>query len=233
MKIILAVILNFVFNTSSFAAQNPHAHMHDQSMDKPSVHGMLLFGQSKIYLSHLPMFHAPHDYQVIVEAELSATGKAAYLKSLSSSPEKVYTLVPEAFVLPEMIKNPRTFQAQIFKGHFERGGEVIADAVTVQITKVIYFKKFDLKEVKPKNGNYILFGNKDQQFLAHAITVKPDFDQIIEIESTGEEIATSKTLALDSTDNVTPLADLKTYDSANMSLQTKSSLYIETDDLSF
>jgi hypothetical protein len=31
------------------------------------VHGMLLFGADTLYLSHLPMFMRPHNYQVILE----------------------------------------------------------------------------------------------------------------------------------------------------------------------
>lgn len=32
------------------------------------IHGMLLFGdQEALYLSHLPMFTSPHNFQVIVE----------------------------------------------------------------------------------------------------------------------------------------------------------------------
>ena len=49
--------------------------------DRPSVHGMLLFGKENLYASHLPMFHAPHDYQVIFKLNLSSnTGTVVKLK---------------------------------------------------------------------------------------------------------------------------------------------------------
>jgi hypothetical protein len=177
-KFILISLLMFL---NSFAsAQMLHHH------DHPAVHGMLMVGQSKIYLSHLPMFHPPHDYQVVVEAELSQPGLKAYLASHASSDESIYTLVPEPFVLPDMIQNPHPFSAQIFKGHFERGGVMIADNVTVNIKKVIYFKQFSPNDVKPKDPEFISFGEGPEQFLAHVITTKPDYDQIL--KANGESI---------------------------------------------
>ena len=38
--------------------------------DVPTTHGMLLFGNETVYASHLPMFHSPHDYQLILELDL-------------------------------------------------------------------------------------------------------------------------------------------------------------------
>ncbi|WP_373990514.1 hypothetical protein [Duganella sp. BuS-21] len=46
-------------------------------------HGMVLFGGKKgLYASHLPMFHAPHDYQVILQLHVAdaATDAGAIIK---------------------------------------------------------------------------------------------------------------------------------------------------------
>src|SRR5258706_108638 len=51
------------------------------SVDAPSVHGMLIVGESTVFLSHLPMFHPPHDYQLILNAKLPG----------ASGPERVRT----------------------------------------------------------------------------------------------------------------------------------------------
>lgn len=152
------------------------------SHDHPSVHGMLIVGKSKVYLSHLPMFHSPHDYQVLIEAEFSADGQTAYQEALKSPFETLFTLVPETFVLPEMAQNPKPFKAQIYKGHFERGGQEIANNVTVTIKKVLYFKKFVPNATKPEMSTLLLFGNEIEQFIAHQITAKPDFDQVMEVK---------------------------------------------------
>ena len=47
--------------------------------DRPATHGMLMVGSQQIYLSHLPMFHGPHDYRVIVEADLGQAGTIAFI----------------------------------------------------------------------------------------------------------------------------------------------------------
>ena len=173
----LTLLLGLIF---SFSINVQAQHMHRHS-DPPSVHGMLLFGNDKIYLSHLPMFHSPHDYQVILETKLSQPTKEIYLQAKKSNPsETVYTLVPEVFVLPEMISNPKPFKATIFQGHFERGGNPIAGNITVNISKVIYFKKFDPRNSHPKKVKYIYFG-QEEIFGVHLITTKPDFDHIVEV----------------------------------------------------
>jgi hypothetical protein len=209
--------------------------------DHPSTHGMLIVGKSDLYLSHLPMFHTPHNYQVIFKVQLTPPAKAQYLASLESSTETVYTLVPETFVLPEMAEHPRPFKAEIYKGHFERGGEVIATNVTVEIQSVIYFKKFIPGENKPTIGKFLLFGSNLEPFAAHLITAKPDFDQISRLKPITAEI-----LALDPKKSLTftvtskePLQD-ETFQQVqiesthqNLQLEVGKSLYLETGDLSF
>jgi hypothetical protein len=61
---------------------------HMQHADTPATHGMLLFGTKDIWLSHLPMFHKPHDYQVIMSVTLQKNGQdlhAAYLADREQS----------------------------------------------------------------------------------------------------------------------------------------------------
>jgi hypothetical protein len=147
--------------------------------DPPGLHGMLVVGTGSVYLSHLPMFHSPHDYQVILEVDLgSAT--ANYVKDRETHPsEKVYTIMPETFVLPEMVQAPRPFQAQLFRGHFERGGKVIAKAVTITIRKVVHFRKLDANSPRPSQLRYLIFGKPGEAFLAHLISARPDFDHLL------------------------------------------------------
>src|SRR4051812_24637670 len=100
-------VISLVLSSTLFAA------------DPPSTHGMLIFGRGTTYLSHLPMFHRPHDYQAIVEAELTASDKRLFLADAAEHPDQYYTLLPERFVLPEKILHLGSFKATIFRGHFE------------------------------------------------------------------------------------------------------------------
>jgi hypothetical protein len=149
--------------------------------DMPSTHGMLLFGSEHVYISHLPMFHSAHDYQAIAEIALPPAGLAALKKAQAAHPlDTLFTLVPEAFSLPEMFAHPKPFHADLFHGHFERGGDVIAEGITVEIKKVLFFRKFVPGEAKV-HTSYLLFGTPTEAFVAHYIVAKPDFDQVIAV----------------------------------------------------
>ncbi|OUR98458.1 hypothetical protein A9Q84_03345 [Halobacteriovorax marinus] len=219
---------------------------HHHHTDAPSVHGMFFFGQEKIYLSHLPMFHNPHDYQVLFEVEIPKEVKKAYLQSLKDHAQQpVYTIVPEAFVLTEMAKNPTSFMAQIYLGHFERGGTPITGSIKVNVKEVLYFKKFKPGAVKPELSEYILIGNEKEQYLVHSIVSKPDFDYISQVEIEDMKIIEELSqvghinLEINST-NLKPLevgnkfeAKFKDMESVEFQLNLTKSLYLEFGDLSF
>jgi hypothetical protein len=174
-KLLTALLLLAVFNA--------RAQHQPDSADKPSVHGMLIFGKEKLYASHLPMFHSPHNYQVILELQLTTKDKQLFLNDQRQHPETVtYTIEPEVFVLPSKMKAKEGFKASLYRGHFERGGEKIATGIKVTIAEVLYFEK--LKPAAAAAGNeYIFFGNKKEKFLAHRITSAPSFDQVIQVYS--------------------------------------------------
>lgn len=174
----------FFFMTQQIVAQRNNHIQKEQVKytDKPSTHGMMLMGNEKVYASHLPMFHSPHDYQIILLLEFSQESQAKYMADKKENPnETVYTLEPETFVLPEMVNITKKFKANIYRGHFERGGKKIMENIAVSIQQIIYFKKFDTKDTKPKKLQYILFGNSQEQFLAHVISAKPDFDENLSV----------------------------------------------------
>ncbi|GAA4842317.1 hypothetical protein [Algivirga pacifica] len=180
-KEVLLVISFFIFLTTALQAQE---HSPKHTKDRPSTHGMLLFGNHQIYASHLPMFHSPHDYQVLLKLELSEMDKEQFLKDKAQHPHwPTYTIAPETFVLPEMINNPRPFKVSVYRGHFERGGELLLEEITVKIKEVIYFEKFNSKAEKAKSADYILLGDEQEQFLVHRISNKPDFEQIIQVKT--------------------------------------------------
>jgi hypothetical protein len=94
-----------------------------------------------------------------------------------------YTIEPELFILPDKIQSRGSFKANLYRGHFERGGIKIADSIKIKISTIIYFKKFDETEKKLTNSAYLLFGNGKEQFAVHQISNKPDFEQIILVKT--------------------------------------------------
>jgi len=181
-------------------------------MEEATFHGMVLFGEQTAYLSHLPMFMSPHDYQAIFEVTLSKTGidpMAEYLEDRRKHPgSKMYSLPPaEDFVLTDLVtpanphdpQSPRlrsSFIGHIWRDHFEssppmrhfvpRGAPVQGlDNVVVHVAPPVLFRKFNLHAPALPQLEYFLFGKAQELFLAHAITRPPDFDQILGVQVIG------------------------------------------------
>ena len=164
-------------------AASPHAHPQG---DHAAVHGMLIVGETRVLMSHLPMFHAPHDFQMLLETALSAPGSdpfKTYLDDRKASMEKIYTWVPRPFQLSVLAADPPaplTMVGTIFRGHFERGGVAItADDVEAKVTRVLYARRLDPETPPPADLRYLIFGSPAEAFVAHRITRAPDFDQIL------------------------------------------------------
>jgi hypothetical protein len=227
-SLLLLATIHFSINAK---AQHGHGAM---AADKPSVHGMLIFGTGKIYASHLPMFHAPHNYQIIVEIELDKTAKQKFIKDQQLHPEfTTYTIEPERFILPDKISSKGSFKANLYRGHFERGGVKIADSIGINIFGVIYFKRFDTAEVRPTDAAYLLFGNSKEQFAVHQISNKPDFEQIIQVKTDGGKDKLS-TVIFSAVNNPVGMSSntisVKINGKANKLILLKQ-LYLEFDDL--
>lgn len=158
-------------------------------------HNMFVFGREAVLLSHLPMFMVPHDAQLLLEAiPEDAAGRSlldAWKDERASHPdERLYTMMPEKFALSTLYTpDPparSSFRARFFRGHLERGGEVIPELanVVVRVTDVLYARRFD-RSGKPDDLTYLLVGRGAERFLVHRISEPPDFDQILAVEFTG------------------------------------------------
>ncbi|MGH3930189.1 MAG: hypothetical protein ACRDTF_09455 [Pseudonocardiaceae bacterium] len=164
------------------------------------MHGMLLVGTHALYLSHLPMFAPPHDSQLCLEVQLrheDADPHDVYLRDRADTGTALYTLVPEVFALRELIKEPgaatvrTSFGGQLWRGHFERGGDLLLDGLTVEVVDLPFFEKLELPGGDPRptgDLEYICFGKPSERFLAHRIVGPPDFDQIVAIRIADPEI---------------------------------------------
>jgi hypothetical protein len=158
-------------------------------------HNMFVFGSETVLLSHLPMFMAPHDAQLLLEATPEdAAGRSlleVWKDERASHPdERLYTMMPEKFALSTLYTpdppSRSSFRARFFRGHLERGGEVIPELadVVVRVTDVLYARRFD-RSGKPDDLTYLLVGHGAERFLVHRISEPPDFDQILAVELTG------------------------------------------------
>jgi hypothetical protein len=168
--------------------------------DRPAGHGMLVAGLDTVFFYHLPMFMSPHDYQVILEGTLAQKGsdpQRAYRDDRTSHVKtRVYTFAPDAFVLPDVFPPAlklKKIGGDLFRGHFESPPEYpdapvpVGSGVDVNITNVVFTQKL-LPLPAPLAGlEYLLFGKGKELFLAHLLTKKGDFDQVVSAEISGHQ----------------------------------------------
>ena len=176
----IAVLLTWLALPFATLAQEP---------PKPptwGLHGMLLFGGADaVYASHLPMFHAPHDHQIVFALRLADPVLDAQLRRQLAEAPKVWTLVPEKFELARLSPrstNPlKSFKADIVEGHFERGGATRQSGVTVLVQRIERFQALDPKAAPGRQARYRAVGAGRTWFLVKDIDARPDFDHVLAV----------------------------------------------------
>jgi hypothetical protein len=167
--------------------QHTHAGEHADA-STTGVHGMLLFGEDVLYLSHLPMFASPHNFQVLLEVGLDDAAREAFLSGDDvAAGDSIHTFAPQPFPIVELDPDAdgpgrTSIEGTIFRGHFERGGEPIAEDVVAEVHRVVHFSELDenAKRSEVRELTYLCFGRPGHLYLAHEVTARPDFDQVLE-----------------------------------------------------
>lgn len=190
----LGILAGYLLVTAPVSAQHHVSH----SPDRLSVHGMVLFGTQTLYASHLPLFHPPHHYQVLLEVYLDSAGKKRWQRERLTHPgTELYTIAPERFVLPDMLSHPRPFRAALYRGHFERGGVLLGDSLTVNIRRVLYQEALLPAAPAQSTRAYLLLGEGDDQFLIHRIAGRPNFDQIVQVRAAPSTVTADSLVTID------------------------------------
>lgn len=150
------------------------------------THGMALFGgEQGVYASHLPMFHAPHDYQVILQIRLADPRQDAALRERLGGKAALWTVAPEKFALdrlaPQATDPLRQFKADLVLGHFERGGTTQYQGATVVVDKVLVYRQLSKEARTGDSARYLQLGSGTQRYLVKEIDSRPDFDHIVAI----------------------------------------------------
>ena len=167
-------------------------------------HGMQVVGVGPVYLSHLPMFMNPHNFQVILEVTFADGGpdpQERYVEDRQHTGTRLYTFQPSdewdinelALAGPQHQPLRASFAGTIWRNHFEHHPEThpgervrIADAVA-QVQRVVRFQRLDPGTPALPELAYLLFGQEPELFLAHLITRPPDFDQVLAVRVGGHQ----------------------------------------------
>ena len=145
---------------------------------------MALFGgKDGIYASHLPMFHAPHDYQVLLQVHIADPQIDTALRQRLDGKTTLWTIAPEKFELnrlaPAAAQPLKQFKADLVLGHFEQGGTAQYTGATVVVDKVLLFRQLDATPRNQASARYLQLGSGAQRFLVKEIDARPDFDHIL------------------------------------------------------
>jgi hypothetical protein len=145
------------------------------------THGMALFGGKEgLYASHLPMFHAPHDYQVVLQIRLSDPAQDRAIRERLNGKAALWTIDPEKFEIDRLApgaSNPLTqFKADLVLGHFEQGGKPQLVGVTAIVEKVLVYRQLSPAMRQTNSVRYLRIG---RSFLLKEVDSRPDFDHIV------------------------------------------------------
>ena len=148
------------------------------------VHGMLVFGNRDTYFSHIPMFHKPHDYQIVMEVKLNGDPVAGL-------GDQLHTFVPDAFSLGDLLNGKqKQLHGALYQGNFEGDGQVVRDHVTVEVGNVLRSQHLDPESPAPAELEYVLYGSRDDAYLVHPIHGgEASFDQLLSVEASGLQVS--------------------------------------------
>ena len=144
------------------------------------VHGMVLVTQgSSIYASNLPLYKKPHNVQLLYK--LNNTNLAV-LQTVRDS--QFITIKPKPFNLQRLMRGEKmVIQADLYAGHFERGGMLVYENISLSFDKKLYVRTFD--DIKPssiKQEYDVISLRKNYKIYIHRIQQAPSFDHILAID---------------------------------------------------
>jgi len=139
-------------------------------------------------VSHMPMFHRPHDTQVVLQVHLADPRRDAALRRELATRPRLWTIVPERFELdrlePGAADPIRGFKADVVRGHFERGGKTQSTGDAFVIDRV----EFDHRLVPQPAGDAPLHyrvvdagPGAREHFLLHWLATRPDADHVVRV----------------------------------------------------
>ena len=182
----------FLFFIAIIQFISPLSHADESHM---GLHGMTLFGgKDGLFASHLPMYHHPHNVQMIMQFHFEDHAVdhtvRQQLQASATTAEQLWTIVPNPFDLmrlsPLAVTPINTLQVEVVQGHFERGGTSQYSQQDIIIDRVIVFTELSMKthQQKALNAQYLVVSpslNSSNQFLIKLIENRPEADHLLRI----------------------------------------------------
>jgi hypothetical protein len=169
-------------------------HNHDSGhrgpgdCDTAGRHGMLLFGADPVYLSHLPVYACPRNFQVLLEVGLDRPALDTLRADRARHGDGMYTVDPVPFPIADLephdgVPARTSLEVTLVRGHFERGGTPIFAGLRMDIKNVVWFRQLDADAMRDPGQamEYLYFGRGEQMYLVHEMQARPSFDQVLTV----------------------------------------------------
>jgi hypothetical protein len=161
---------------------------------------MVLVGSpSAAFLSHIPMFGAPHDVQLVVAGSLASLDAGGTLPASlpTSFSDASFTFLPDRMSLDALRTGALTeLRGTIFMGNFEQAGRPLPSRVRFVVSRVVHQHILDASQAQPAPElTYFLFGSQETTFAAHRIGGSPSFDEVLRVNLQGANAPSDAALA--------------------------------------
>jgi len=146
------------------------SHTEHQLMES---HGMVLIQELGVglFASHLPLYVAPHNYQIIYKVDVSDDQQLKKMFNIG-----MVTALPKNFNLSKLIIGESfVIETKFYQGHFERGGK-LAFTGTMTFTKQLLAKKVVADNRTNQATFYSVAVSNNKILLVHKIHKAPSFD---------------------------------------------------------
>lgn len=146
------------------------------------VHNMALITHgSIIYATNLSTYQKPNNVQLLYKID---NKNLAILQTIRDS--QLVTIVPKPFNLQRLMRGEKMLiQADVYSGHFQRGGMLVYENISLAFDKKLYVRSFD--DIKPssKQQEYDVVSLKDNyRFYIHKVQKSPSFAHILGVDLT-------------------------------------------------
>ncbi|XOV78294.1 MAG: hypothetical protein ACFHVJ_15280 [Aestuariibacter sp.] len=141
------------------------------------VHGMVLAEANyKLYASHLPLYRKPHNAQILYKVESPDSPLILMVRDAD-----LVTVKPKPFNLERMLRGHKfTIEAEVYLGHFERGGMKVRDNIKIVLSEQIYKRKLEKLEPPTNQQVYdVVRVGKSAKIMIHQIQGSPSYDHIL------------------------------------------------------
>lgn len=177
-KILLPLLL-FILHTTTFAAEEVKK-LPPLDPSFMGEHNMVLIHKnSTIYASNMTTYSRPSNVQLIYKIEYK---DLALLQTVRDG--QLTTIKIKPFNLQRLMRGEEVgVVADVYAGHFARGGVVVYKNLPLTFAKKVYVRELDeIKESSNQQVYDVIDLKKNYKFYIHNIQKRPSYSQLLHID---------------------------------------------------